>query len=110
MSQDVKLPSLDNQEESKEFNGKTGRWTKDEHIKFLEAIQKYGRNWRKVQEHVGTRSSTQSRSHAQKFFKKVKFEDVEEELTRLKSGSKAYYNSQNEGSASDSDAESAILV
>lgn len=43
-----------------------GRWSKEEHEKFLEAIKIHGRNWRKVQEYVGTRTSTQARSHAQK--------------------------------------------
>jgi len=60
------------QEEEEEENNsgfKTGRWTKSEHLKFLEAIELFGRDWKKVQSHVGTRSSTQSRSHAQKFFK-----------------------------------------
>jgi SHAQKYF class myb-like DNA-binding protein len=45
---------------------KQGRWTKEEHHKFLEAIQIYGRDWKQVQYYVGTRSSTQARSHAQK--------------------------------------------
>lgn len=40
----------------------------------------------KVQSHVGTRSSTQSRSHAQKFFKKVHIDKVSSELSRLKGG------------------------
>lgn len=43
-----------------------GRWSKEEHRKFLEAIQIYGRDWKKVQYYVGTRTSTQARSHAQK--------------------------------------------
>jgi len=43
-----------------------GRWSKEEHEKFLEAVKLYGRNWRKVQGYVGTRTSTQARSHAQK--------------------------------------------
>ena len=34
--------------------------------KFLEAIEIYGRDWKKVQDYVGTRTSTQARSHAQK--------------------------------------------
>lgn len=49
---------------SKKHN--TGRWTSEEHKKFLEAIEIYGRDWKKVQDYVGTRTSTQARSHAQK--------------------------------------------
>ena len=44
----------------------TGRWTKEEHTKFLEAIKIHGRDWKKVQDYVVTRTSTQARSHAQK--------------------------------------------
>lgn len=47
-------------------NHNTGRWTNEEHQKFLEAIELYGRDWKKVQNYVGTRTSTQARSHAQK--------------------------------------------
>jgi hypothetical protein len=32
---------------------------------------KYGNEWKSVQKYVGTRSSTQARSHAQKFFVKI---------------------------------------
>ena len=48
-----------------------GRWTKTEHQKFLKGLQKYGKEWKRVQRFVGTRSSTQARSHAQKFFSKL---------------------------------------
>ena len=54
---------------SAKFN--TGRWTTEEHDKFLHALQLYGIEWKKVQEYVGTRTSTQARSHAQKFFYKL---------------------------------------
>jgi len=37
---------------------KHGRWTKDEHFRFLEALKRFGKEWKKVQEHVGTRTST----------------------------------------------------
>lgn len=43
----------------------------DEHFRFIEALQRYGKEWKRVQQHVGTRSSTQARSHAQKFFVKL---------------------------------------
>ena len=48
-----------------------GRWTREEHAKFIEALELYGKNWKKVQLHVGTRSTTQARSHAQKYFAKL---------------------------------------
>ena len=50
----------------------TGRWTEEEHQKFIDGILKYGNEWKKVQQIIKTRSSTQARSHAQKFFLKIK--------------------------------------
>ena len=52
----------------------TGRWHLSEHKKFLEAIIKFGNDWKRVEKHIGTRSSSQARSHAQKFFIKLKEE------------------------------------
>ena len=43
---------------------RTGRWTREEHFRFLEALKLFGKEWKRVQMHVGTRSSTQARSHA----------------------------------------------
>ena len=51
---------------------KTGRWTHEEHQKFVEAIFIYGNDWKIVQKHIGTRTSTQARSHAQKFLIRLK--------------------------------------
>lgn len=69
------------------IEGVTGRWTKEEHKRFLEAFNLYGKNWKKVQEFVGTRSTTQVRSHAQKYLAKLeskgimaKEEEEEEEV------------------------------
>ena len=55
-----------------------GRWTDEEHRKFLEAYDKMvavdpaRRRWPNVAAAVGTRSTTQCRSHAQKYFKKLR--------------------------------------
>ena len=45
-------------------NSKAGRWTDEEHERFLEALGKFGKNWNKVHRYVGTRTSAQTRSHA----------------------------------------------
>lgn len=42
-----------------------------EHVRFLEALKTFGKNWKKVEEFVATRTSTQARSHAQKFFANI---------------------------------------
>ncbi|KAL4471332.1 hypothetical protein ABPG72_011109 [Tetrahymena utriculariae] len=52
-------------------NGNQGRWTKEEHLRFVEGLSLYGKNWKKVEEHVGSRTGAQIRSHAQKFFNKL---------------------------------------
>ena len=48
-----------------------GRWTKEEHEKFVEALKKYGKNWKMVEKCLETRSGAQIRSHAQKFFNRI---------------------------------------
>lgn len=48
-----------------------GRWTKEEHQRFIEGLKLFGKNWKKVEEHVGTRNGAQIRSHAQKFFNRL---------------------------------------
>jgi hypothetical protein len=42
----------------KETPFKMGRWTKDEHFRFLAALKLFNKEWKRVQEHVGTRTST----------------------------------------------------
>ncbi|KAI5077685.1 hypothetical protein GOP47_0007509 [Adiantum capillus-veneris] len=50
------------------------RWTEDEHQKFLDALKSHGRAWRRIEEHIGTKTAVQIRSHAQKFFSKLERE------------------------------------
>lgn len=53
----------------------TGRWSSAEHQRFLEGLNLYGRRkWQKIAELVGTRTTIQVRSHAQKYFKKIRKE------------------------------------
>ena len=49
-----------------------GRWRFKEHILFLEGLDKYGANWKKIYQLIKTRSICQIRSHSQKFFLKLK--------------------------------------
>ena len=49
-----------------------GRWSTEEHTKFIEGLVEFGKNWKDVQKYVGTRTTAQARSHAQKFFLKLK--------------------------------------
>ncbi|KAE9589975.1 putative transcription factor MYB-HB-like family [Lupinus albus] len=46
-------------------------WSDEEHDKFLEALQLFDRDWKKIEDFVGSKSVIQIRSHAQKYFLKV---------------------------------------
>lgn len=72
--------SSDDPEGNSKYN--SGRWTEEEHKKFIDGILEYGNEWKKVQKFIKTRSSTQARSHAQKFFLKIK-----KNLTNFKNNS-----------------------
>lgn len=53
----------------------TGRWSSAEHARFINGLELYGRRkWQKIAELVGTRTTVQVRSHAQKYFKKIRKE------------------------------------
>lgn len=72
------LEDLETSQKESKFS--TGRWTHEEHVKFIEAMFLYGNEWKRVQEHIKTRSSTQARSHAQKFFIRLKKKLLDENL------------------------------
>lgn len=61
---------------------RNGRWAPDEHARFIKAIQLFGKDWRKIEKYIGTRSGSQIRSHAQKHFLKLekKSADGKEEM------------------------------
>ena len=56
----------------------TGRWTREEHEAFLEALKLYGKEWKKVAAKVKTRTVVQTRTHAQKYFQKL--QKVQEDI------------------------------
>lgn len=68
IDQDAQNTSQDNS--SIDFNN--GRWTYSEHLNFLKGCIQYGNNWKKVEDCVQSRKSSQIRSHAQKYLIKLK--------------------------------------
>jgi len=51
---------------------KEGRWTLKEHIQYLQALEQFGLNWKKISKLIPTRTTIQIRSHSQKFYKRLK--------------------------------------
>ena len=49
-----------------------GRWSYNENIKFIKAYVNFGKNYKLSQKYIGSRNMIQMKSHAQKFFKKLK--------------------------------------
>ena len=60
---------LDN---SPKQNLKEGRWSYDEHIKFIIAYVNYRNKYEMIDKFISSRNILQIRSHAQKFFKRLK--------------------------------------
>ena len=55
-----------------------GKWTDEEHRRFLHALDMYGNCWKKVEEFVGTRTCAQIRSHCQKYFRRMRNKTLQE--------------------------------
>ena len=53
-------------------NTNRGKWSYEEHIRFIESFVNYGKKWKIIQKYIGTRSCNQIISHAQKFFLRLK--------------------------------------
>ena len=80
------LNKPDSEQNDLERSKVNGRWTAQEHHKFIEgkstlfiknlALVTYGKEWKMVEKHVETRSGAQIRSHAQKFFMKISDPDA----------------------------------
>lgn len=69
----TKTPKDKITKEKTEVNGNSvqGRWNKQEHERFIDAIKKFGKDWKTVEQYIETRSGSQIRSHAQKFFNRI---------------------------------------
>lgn len=97
-SRKKKEPSV---QESEEDASSMGRWTREEHNKFVDGLRKYGKNWKLIEDYVNTRSGSQIRSHAQKFFSRLEKQcnvtksDVFKYLDKL-SNDLLEFNSENE--------------
>jgi SHAQKYF class myb-like DNA-binding protein len=57
---------------------KGGKWTEEEHQRFLDAMEMFGNIWKKVENYIGTRSTAQIRSHAQKHFRRLRTQVIAE--------------------------------
>ena len=76
-------PPEDAPQQASSSGEKTGRWTDEEHTRFLHGLELFGKKWTKVADVVGSRTTVQVRSHAQKYFKKVKEVRVRPRVARL---------------------------
>ncbi|KAG5550007.1 hypothetical protein RHGRI_015092 [Rhododendron griersonianum] len=73
MAANNSAPSTDGKKVRKPYTITKSResWTDEEHDKFLEALQLFDRDWKKIEDFVGSKTVIQIRSHAQKYFLKV---------------------------------------
>merc|ERR1712137_1391202 len=46
-------------------------WSASQHSRFIQALHKHGRQWKLISQELGTHTSSQVRSHAQKYFQKL---------------------------------------
>jgi SHAQKYF class myb-like DNA-binding protein len=84
-------PTDDDENESSSTSIRGGRWTSDEHERFLAGFKIHGHKWKRVQQVVRTRSVTQVRTHAQKYLLK---------LAKMKAETKQK-SSEGDGASSD---------
>ena len=84
---------------------KEGKWTFKEHIQYLQALEKFGINWKEISKLIPSRTPEQIRSHSQKFYKKLKqckdielgidftskhFKNINDMIAHIKSVNKDY--------------------
>ena len=73
-----------NQTKTLSKKDKVGRWTTSEAYLFQTMLERNGKNWKKIHQHIKGRSLSQIRSHGQKYFGKIGVKKVEELQRRAK--------------------------
>ena len=64
---------------------KTGRWEKEEHLVFLQGLERHGKQWKLIANMIGTRTVVQVRTHAQKYFQKMERDTLKDQHPKRKS-------------------------
>ena len=64
----------------KKVQNNSGKWSRIENTLFIEGVIKYKCNWKKIQKSIKTRTITQTRSHAQKIFIKIKNKNIIQQI------------------------------
>lgn len=65
-------PVSEHPEKKKEPNVQRGTWSEEEHNLFLQGLEEFGAgSWKEIAKMIPSRTSDQTRSHAQKYFKKL---------------------------------------
>lgn len=63
--------SMSPMSQSGKLSKRRERWTEDEHARFMEGLNRYGRKWKKIQAFVKTKTAVQVRTHAYGYFAKL---------------------------------------
>ena len=67
-----------------------GKWAVKEHKRFLKAMKLFGNAWPEVVKYIGTRTAAQIRSHAQKYYCRIKRREIQK-IKNDPSGKKAIF-------------------
>lgn len=86
----AKTPGLPNCQRPPTEDPKKGSsryWTAEEHSRFLEGLKLFGqKDIKSISRHVGTRSATQVRTHAQKYYLRIERERAKADGTTVPTG------------------------